>query len=81
MTKYYKNMVEHYLRLVMRYPEVEGEVPKKWYAAVAKWVESLSPSDKEFIEKTFTYDNLTVSLDWKMLHRLERDCAEYLQLI
>ena len=50
---YYTQLVEHYLRMAVRYDRVDKNTPRDWFQFTKTWVEMQSNEDKELIYFVF----------------------------
>lgn len=46
---YYTQLVEHYLRMAVRYEKVSKDTPQDWFHFTKAWIEMQSKDDKELI--------------------------------
>jgi len=51
--QYYTEVVEHFLRLSVRYTKVSRNTPLDWFTFTNTWIEMQSEEDKEFIRFVF----------------------------
>lgn len=58
---FYTELVEHYLRMAVRYKVVSKSSSQQWFDTTKKWIESLSDEDKQFIEFVFNKQFFTTS--------------------
>lgn len=85
---FYTELVEHYLRMVIRYTTVSKGSSQHWFDFAKKWFNDLPDKDREFLEFIFSKDfyNTTEGLycykrGWSMetkrahLAELERNFA------
>lgn len=50
---YYTQLVEHYLRMAVRYDRVDKNTPKDWFNFSKAWIDMQSESDKKLIRFVF----------------------------
>lgn len=50
---YYTQLVEHYLRMAVRYDRVDRNTPQDWFQFAKAWIEMQSNGDKELIYFVF----------------------------
>lgn len=51
---YYTPVVEHFLRMAVRYDRVSN-APRDWFRFAKYWIDTQSESDREFIKFVFSY--------------------------
>lgn len=52
--RFYTNLVEHYLRMGVRYETVQGDAPRQWHEFTTNWIDKLYENDRNFIEFVFS---------------------------
>ncbi len=50
---FYTELVEHYLRMAVRYNVVSKASSQEWFDTTKEWIDSLSDNDREFIRFVF----------------------------
>lgn len=50
---FYTELVEHYLRMAVRYETVSKASSQRWFDITKDWIANLSDKDKEFIRFVF----------------------------
>ena len=53
LVMYYTQLVEHYLRMAVRYKTVDRDTPQDWFKFSKAWIEKLPTDDKKLIYFVF----------------------------
>ena len=54
--RFYTELVEHYLRMGVRYERVQGDTTKEWFRFTKSWLDSQTEEDKDFLTFIFGRD-------------------------
>lgn len=52
--RFYTNLIEHFLRMGVRYESVQGDAPKQWHEFTTNWIDKLYEDDRNLIEFIFS---------------------------